>query len=76
MIGRLIELMRLIGGQKSQDRGMQFFNISDGMKKFTHLNDEEVRGEYFRIADIKSKSDQDIQDWMALKNIMEDRGLF
>ena len=76
MIGRLIELMRLIGRQKSQDRGMQFFNISDGMKKFTHLNDEEVRDEYFRIADIKSKSDQDIQDWMALKNIMEDRGLF
>ena len=55
---------------------IQFFNISDGMKKFTHLSDEEVRSEYFRIAEIKSKSDQEIQDWMALKNIMEDRGLF
>ena len=76
MIGRLIGLMRLIGRQKSQDRGMQFFNISNGMKKFTHLSDEKVQSEYFRIADIKSKSDQEIQDWMALKNIMEDRGLF
>ena len=28
------------------------------------------------VADIKSKSHQEIQDWMALKNIMEDRGLF
>ena len=76
MIGRFIELMRLIGRQKSQDRGIQFFNISDDMKKFTHLSDEEVQSEYFRIADIKSKSDQEIQDLMALKNIMEDRGLF
>ena len=76
MIGRFIELMRLIGRQKSQNRGIQFFNISDGMKKFNHLSDDEVRREYFRIADIKSKSHQEIQDWMALKNIMEDRGLF
>lgn len=56
--------------------GIQFFNITEGIKKFTHLNDEEVRSEYFRIADIEAKSDQEIQDWMALKNIMEDRGLF
>ena len=55
---------------------VRFFNITEDMKKFSHLSDDEVRREYFRIADIKSKSQQEIQDWMALKNIMEDRGLF
>ena len=72
----IARLKRLLSRQKSQNRGMQFFNITEGMKKFAHLSDEEVRSEYFRIADIKSKSDQEIQDLMALKNIMEDRGLF
>ena len=72
----IVRLRRFLGRQKSHNRGIRFFNISDGMKKFTHLSDEKVQSEYFRIADIKSKSDQEIQDWMALKNIMEDRGLF